>query len=489
MLTISDAVIADRSAGVVLGAAAGDALGAAHEFLRPIDETVELRMAGGGTYGWKPGEWTDDTQITLALLTPLAAGDRGVDAVEDRLLAWYASRPRDIGTHTGSVLRMGSPLHTSAAAFLRLHPDNSPNGGLMRIGPAALAFPCRPEQIAIYARATTSLTHPHIDCLDASVIWAVAIDDTIHAAPGPDEPWDFAEALRNALAQVPKGRRQWWTQLIDEACERPPVYFHRNNSWVTHAFQGALSAIVHAPVPPGPAACTHLVAAIEMAVRSGGDTDTVASTAGAFLGARWGATAVPIAWTSMLRGKRLINRADLHAFDLDMLARLASRGGRPDKRGWPGTAHLVPYYLEKFGKGTATVDLGGVRFGAAGGIAEALDAGADVVVSLCRMGTKDVPARLEHRVIGLLDTNADDNPNLAFLLADTADFIAARAAEKHSVYVHCVVAENRTPIVAATFLARHRGMSFDAALQTAEQALHASVRHFLVEGGRQAAAL
>jgi ADP-ribosyl-[dinitrogen reductase] hydrolase len=486
---MSEAVIADRSVGVVLAAAAGDALGAAHEFLRPMDESVQLRMAGGGTYGWKPGEWTDDTQMTLALLTPLAAGDRRVEAVEDGLLAWYASRPRDVGTHTGSVLRMGAPLHSSAAAFQRLHPDNSPNGGLMRIGPAALAFPRRPEQIEHYARDTTSLTHPHIDCLDASVIWAVAIDDTIHAAPDPDEPWDFAEALRKALSRVPKARRQWWTQLIDEACERQPVDFHRNNSWVTHAFQGALSAIVHAPVTAGPAACAHLVAAIEMAVRAGGDTDTVASTAGAFVGARWGATAIPLAWISMLRGKRLINRPDLHASDLDMLARRARQGGRPDKQGWPGAAHLVPYYIEKFGKGAATVELGGVRFGAAGGLAQALGGGADVVISLCRMGTKDVPARVEHRVIGLLDTNADDNPNLAFLLADTADFVAARAAEQHTVYVHCVAGENRTPIVAAIFLARHRGMSFDAALQAAEQALHASVRPFLVEGGRQAATL
>lgn len=488
-MTISDAVIADRSVGVILAAAAGDALGAAHEFLRPLDETAQLRMAGGGTYGWKPGEWTDDTQMTLALLTPLAAGDRRVEAVEAGLLAWYASRPRDVGTHTGSVLRMGAPLHDSAAAFQRLHPDNSPNGALMRIGAAALAFPRRPEQIEHYARDTTSLTHPHVDCLDASVIWAVAIDDTIHAAPGPDQSWDFAEALRKALSRVPKARRQWWTQLIDEACERQPVDFHRNNSWVTHAFQGALSSIVHAPLPDGPAACTHLVAAIEMAVRAGGDTDTVASIAGAFLGARWGATAVPLAWTSVLRGKRLINRPDLHASDLDMLARRARLGGRPDRQGWPGAAHLVPYYVERFGKGPATVALGGVHFGAAGGLAHALDAGADVVVSLCRMGTKDLPASVEHRVIGLLDTSADDNPNLAFLLAGTADFVAARADEQHTVFVHCVAGESRTPIVAATFLARHRGMPFDAALTEAEQALHASVRPFLAEGGRQAAAL
>jgi ADP-ribosylglycohydrolase len=470
----------------VLASAAGDALGAPHEFRGPLAETAELRMTGGGIYAWKPGEWTDDTQMALALLSPLATGNRRADAVEDGFLAWFASGPKDSGSQTSLVLSSGPPLRESAKALMRRTPDNAPNGGLMRIGPAALSFPKRPEQIAAYARATTELTHAHIDCMDASVIWAVAIDHTIHSAPRSGESWDFAEAVRRALVSVPKGRRSWWAQLIDEACERPPIDFHEDNGWVIHAFQTALSAIVRTPVPDGAAPCGHLVKAIGAAVRAGGDTDTVGAIAGAFLGARWGATAVPLAWSSMLRGKRLYGRPDLRATDIDAMARRAARGGKSDPIGWPGRAHLTPYYLEQFPARPATVELGGVQFGGVTGLEAALRSGADVVVSLCRMGTKDVPERTEHRVIGLID-GSHDNPNLAFVLADTADFIASRAAGGHKVYVHCVIAENRTPTIAATFLARHHGMSVDAALSTVESALGHRPSPAFVEGVQQAA--
>ncbi len=488
-MTPTDPVIADRSAGVALAAAAGDAIGAPHEFRGPLDEAAELRMTGGGIYGWKPGEWTDDTQMTLALLAPLSTGNRHVEAVEEAFLAWFASGPRDVGSQTSMVLSAGPPLHELAAAFQRARPDNAPNGGLMRIGAAALSYPGKPEQIAAYARTTTELTHAHIDCVDASVIWAVAIDHTIHGAPGPDEPWDFAEALRGALLHLQKARRSWWAQLIDEACERPPVDFHENNGWVVNAFQTALSAVVRTPIPDGAAPCGHLVAAIGAAVRSGGDTDTVGAIAGTLLGARWGATAVPIAWTSMLRGKRLYGKPDLRASDLDAMARRAAKGGKSDQIGWPGRVHLTPYYLERFPARPATVALGGVQFGGVSGLDAAVQSGVDVVVSLCRMGTKDVPDRTEHRVIGLVDGGPQDNPNLAFVLADTADFIATRVAGGHKVYVHCVVAENRTPTVAATFLARHRGMAVAEALSTVESALGHRPSPVFADGVRRAATL
>jgi ADP-ribosyl-[dinitrogen reductase] hydrolase len=474
---------------LVLATAAGDALGAPHEFRAPLDETAELRMTGGGIYGWKPGEWTDDTQLALALLSPLAAGNRHIEAVENALLMWFASGPRDVGSQISAVLRSGAPLLDSAAEFQHGRPDNAPNGGLVRIGPAALSYPGRPEQIATYARLTTGLTHPHIDCIDASILWAIAIDDTIRHAPPSDEPWDFAAALRHALDFVPKGRRVWWSQLIDEACDREAVDFHENNGWVIDAFQAALSAIVHIPVPSGPAPCRHLEAAISAAVRAGGDTDTIAAIAGSLLGARWGATAIPLAWSSLLRGKRLCNKPDLRGVDLDAMARRAARGGRTDATGWPGRARLVPYYLENFEPGPEPVELGGVRFGGVGGLGAALDGGADVVISLCRMGTKDVPDRTEHRVIGLIDGGPSDNPNLAFVLADTADFIASRAADGHKVYVHCVAAQNRTPTVAATFLARHHRVTVDAALSAAEAALHHRPTPLFAEGVRQASSV
>jgi len=39
-------------------------------------------MTGGGIFAWKPGEWTNDTQMALAILSPLAAGNHHLEAVE-----------------------------------------------------------------------------------------------------------------------------------------------------------------------------------------------------------------------------------------------------------------------------------------------------------------------------------------------------------------------------------------------------------------------
>jgi protein-tyrosine phosphatase len=70
-----------------------------------------------------------------------------------------------------------------------------------------------------------------------------------------------------------------------------------------------------------------------------------------------------------------------------------------------------------------------------------------------------VPSEVEHQVIGLLDTNPEENPNAVLLLADLVDGIQALVDEGRRVFVHCVQAENRTPTVAAAWLHRHQGMS------------------------------
>src|SRR6478752_3709696 len=69
------------------------------------------------------------------------------------------------------------------------------------------------------------------------------------------------------------------------------------NGWVVHALQTAWWAISRAD-HQGDA--RHLATALELAVRAGGDTDTTAAIAGALLGARWGASAVPVTWRRLL---------------------------------------------------------------------------------------------------------------------------------------------------------------------------------------------
>ena len=59
---------ADRAGGVLMGQACGDALGAPYEFHAPLPPHEPVEMTGGGDYGWAPGEWTDDTAMTVVVL-------------------------------------------------------------------------------------------------------------------------------------------------------------------------------------------------------------------------------------------------------------------------------------------------------------------------------------------------------------------------------------------------------------------------------------
>lgn len=71
-----------RALGTVLGAAVGDALGAPFEFgpagawsarFAQPQHGALTEMVGGGPFGWGPGEFTDDTQMALALALALQA--------------------------------------------------------------------------------------------------------------------------------------------------------------------------------------------------------------------------------------------------------------------------------------------------------------------------------------------------------------------------------------------------------------------------------
>ena len=92
---IPSTVLQDRCVGVLVGLAAGDALGSGYELGEP--PVGEARMIGGGLGGWDPGEWTDDTQMALCIAEEAAEGRPDLLAVATRFLDWYRSGPPDVG--------------------------------------------------------------------------------------------------------------------------------------------------------------------------------------------------------------------------------------------------------------------------------------------------------------------------------------------------------------------------------------------------------
>src|SRR4051812_15697947 len=98
----------DRAIGALLGLACGDAVGTTLEFEQPGSFEPITDMVGGGPFGLRPGQWTDDTSLALCLAESLLdrAGHDSADQLRRYVLwrdAGYLSsngRCFDIGTTT-----------------------------------------------------------------------------------------------------------------------------------------------------------------------------------------------------------------------------------------------------------------------------------------------------------------------------------------------------------------------------------------------------
>jgi ADP-ribosylglycohydrolase len=291
----------DRAIGVLLASACADALGAGYEFGPPLPADTPVSMRGGN--GFRPGEWTDDTSMAIAvaeaaLRHPLTT-EAGLDAVATEFLRWVASDPNDIGVQTRGVLRHVSgptaeALREAATTFTNEHPGrNAGNGALMRTAPVALSTLNNTDQDAARAAIEVGrLTHADPSSGEACALWTLAIRHAIQHGT--------FDGLRQALSYLDADSARRWAELLDEAENKSPADFE-HNGWVVQALQAAWSAIVTTPVPPDEPQ-RHLVRALENAVRGGRDADTVATIAGGLLGARWGASAIPPEWTDAIFG-------------------------------------------------------------------------------------------------------------------------------------------------------------------------------------------
>lgn len=441
----------DRAAGTLLAAACGDALGVPYEFAARLGPGRSPQMIGGGLGPYEPGEYSDDTQMAVCIAEVAATGadlhtDDALDAIADRFLDWVASGASDIGAQTSAVLSRarnsgGRPAQALRETARKLHEQTgrtAGNGSLMRTGIVAVAYLDDAEAMAEAARAISDLTHPDPLAGDACVLWCAAIRRAILDAT--------FDGLHEGLDLLPPGHRDRWAEWISAAEADPPAVFNPNG-FVVPALQAAWSAITRTPVPAdapadGSFPCQHLVHALENAVRAGDDTDTVAAIAGALLGARWGASAVPPGWLRVVHGW-----PGPRAPDLIRLAVLTATGGRDDERGWPSVANRRTPSLPVMSVTPHPAD-DGVLLGPLGSD----DTSADAVVSLCQTGRDDFPGvAAGDRVQMWLVDEPGSNNQPGYVIDQAARLVARFRSEGKRVLLHCWAGQSRTPSVAARY--------------------------------------
>lgn len=301
--------VRDRVRGCLLAVVCGDALGAVFEGdpVVSVDDYRALHDQAGEL------RYTDDTAMTLVLAEHLAHRvEHDADLVEDDLLqafahAWGEEPWRGYGPGVQQVFRaaLSGESWRTAAGQLFDGAGSFGNGGAMRVAPVALLG--RPlSQVLEWARRGARVTHTHPLGQSGAALQAAAVSLAISSdRTAPLDPERFLAAL-DACHEHPAftARLRRVTYLLDD--ERPGRAARALGHGVAalESVPAAILAFLRHPDDPA--------AAIEFAIRLGGDTDTIAAMAGAIAGARCGESALRGGWMQRIEhDPRILRVADI----------------------------------------------------------------------------------------------------------------------------------------------------------------------------------
>ena len=382
----------DRIEGVLLGQAVGDAMGAPYE-PGDVPFTGTPELLGGGFGDYAPGEWSDDTQMSLYIARVAATGAdltsrEALDEIARDFCRWVAlDGASDVGVQTRRVLGavvdsrdepgIAARIRAAAADLDAATRRTGGNGALMRNGIVGLTRLDDRWATAASARAVAELTHADPLAGDCCVIHAEMIRSAVMAPPWRGGPLPAAAAAMRALDLIPAERRNYWRDLFDggilsdSRCLEPPS----GDGFTVHALGHATLALAfvnrvltdRTARPAGPSGrgeaptdgeapagkprsartradrMDHADRADRMgrilvrALEASEDKDTVAAIAGALAGSRLGASALDPAWVEAIHGlPRRPDGAERRARDLRELARATALAGLADAAGERG---------------------------------------------------------------------------------------------------------------------------------------------------------
>ncbi|MFA5595171.1 MAG: ADP-ribosylglycohydrolase family protein [Trueperaceae bacterium] len=302
----------NRKRGALLGLAVGDALGTTLEFRSPGTFEPLTDMVGGGPFGLKPGEWTDDTSMALCLAESLVE-KRGFDPEDQmqRYVRWWqdgyfsvTGECFDIGVTTRAALQRfvnsGDPFAGST------DPGTAGNGSIMRLAPVPMAYAHDPAEAIRLAGESSRTTHGARTCVDACRYMAGIIVGAINGASKAEllapmytpsaGSWDAAP-LAEEVAEVAGGSFH---------VKQPPAI--RGSGYVVQSLEAALWAFANS---------ASFEEGALMAVNLGDDADTTGAVYGQIAGAYYGASGIPAGWL-----EKIAMREEIEALAEKLVARI-----------------------------------------------------------------------------------------------------------------------------------------------------------------------
>ena len=264
-----------KAQALFLGVALGDALGATTEFMTPAEIQTQYRVhkkiRGGGWLGVKPGQVTDDTEMSLAISRALL-DERCWDLqkIADNFLGWMRNKPIDIGATVRKGIR--NYLRTGE---LSMPPNDwdAGNGALMRMAPVVLFTLGDDRLLQRCSLEQAHLTHNH-PLSDAACL---CIGRMVQAAILGADRFQLHTMARELISAYPNFRFNNYkglaTGYVVDTVQTVLHYF-----FSTASFEECLVGVVN----------------------QGGDADTTGAIAGMLAGAFYGLDALPRQWLRKL---------------------------------------------------------------------------------------------------------------------------------------------------------------------------------------------
>jgi len=291
----------DRKRGALIGLAVGDSLGAAVEFREPGTFPPVTCYRGGGPHSLAAGQWTDDTSMALALADSIASVGWNLNDQARRYIQWFEEGKYsvngfcfDIGCTTRTALNRFVECQDATKSGLTA-PEDSGNGGIMRIAPVAIRY-CEVEQnwdacvpmLHHLGAESSSVTHASDMCKSAAAYMTVVLAALIRGQSREEalsyHPWcDELEPFTRLIAQgAYKTREPHGTGFVIESLMAALWAFHNASSFEE---------------------------AVLKAVNLGHDADTTGAICGQFAGAYWGESGISKTLIDGLDRKDMLEQA------------------------------------------------------------------------------------------------------------------------------------------------------------------------------------
>ncbi|XP_018432063.1 PREDICTED: poly(ADP-ribose) glycohydrolase ARH3 [Nanorana parkeri] len=312
-----------RFRGALLGALMGDCIGAVFEGLDAVSTTFVKRVLEGLEKDDKQGAltYTDDTAMTRSMVQSfLENKEFSVKDLADRFTKEYFNDPdRGYGAgviHVFEKLRSGEYNNVLTPAKEQFNGKGSfGNGAAMRAVAIPLAFP-NVADIIEYAKTSGKLTHASSLGYNGAILQALAVHYALHGEQSRDsfissllvhmveveaDEKSRSDAVELELGEFPYCKRLTKIKefLAKECVSREDVVEHLGHGIA--ALESVPTAIYSFlrcmdPVEDLPSEFNSLQRTLAYCFLLGGDTDTIATMAGAIAGAYHGELQVPQEW-------------------------------------------------------------------------------------------------------------------------------------------------------------------------------------------------